>query len=522
MFCNGQERCLEHEGTKICISPDKGACIAGQACDEKKEVCRANCQLTFDADLDGSDAIECGGDDCDDADSRRFPGATEICDAEGLDEDCDPMTLGNRGDQDLDLDGSVSVECCNIQEDGELACGDDCDDRQADTRPGATESCNNVDDDCDGEVDEGLAVPFAPDEDGDGFGDASDSAAIEMSCIPVKGMSDQLTDCDDQNPAINPAAYDRCDAGLVDDDCSGVPNDPAGGCDCEGAETRECPLGGRCAGSVQVCVGGLWAEECAVTPIEEICGNGVDDDCDGEVDEGCMCTGTVRLCGPPSQGSCQPGLQSCLEDGTWGGCAGAVEPVQEICGGGDEDCDGLVDESCAVGACGGGRGDCASVDGKDSCSCVLPAFGPDCVCGFDQTPRVDVATTRGTLSTEQSSLDFGDFILYPEGTSGSLQVNANGVSPSGTDQFNGGQGVRISPRPFVPQQAIEVSSPTRFSASYEILHHDGTVLGSGEVFSTFSMRIESYDEPFYLVSILPTQLGSLALTVNRIRAYDCE
>lgn|GEM_PF-4635131 len=54
-----------------------------------------------DADGDGSDAVACGGDDCDDDNARRFPGKAEVCDEQGLDEDCDPVTFGCR-DQDDD------------------------------------------------------------------------------------------------------------------------------------------------------------------------------------------------------------------------------------------------------------------------------------------------------------------------------------------------------------------------------------------------------------------------------------
>jgi hypothetical protein len=104
-----------------------------------------------DADADGHDAIECGGDDCDDADAMRHPGATEVCDAANVDEDCDPHTVGIL---DADGDGSVSSTCCNVAIDGVRICGDDCDDGAPSRRPGAPELCDGHDDDCDGAVDE--------------------------------------------------------------------------------------------------------------------------------------------------------------------------------------------------------------------------------------------------------------------------------------------------------------------------------------------------------------------------------
>jgi hypothetical protein len=63
-----------------------------------------------DADGDGVEGWVCGGNDCDDADPRRFPGNPEVCDAAGFDEDCDPNTFGDR---DLDGDRFVDARCWN-------------------------------------------------------------------------------------------------------------------------------------------------------------------------------------------------------------------------------------------------------------------------------------------------------------------------------------------------------------------------------------------------------------------------
>lgn len=82
-------------------------------------------------------------------------------------------------------------------------------------------------------------------------------------------------------------------------------------------------------------------------------GNGLDDNCNGEVDEGCMCTaGTRRECfaGYPYErnvGQCTDGSMLCQEFGTWGPCVGGVTPSDEVCDGVDNNCSGATDEELA-------------------------------------------------------------------------------------------------------------------------------------------------------------------------------
>ncbi len=80
-------------------------------------------------------------------------------------------------------------------------------------------------------------------------------------------------------------------------------------------------------------------------------GDGFDNDCDGQVDEDCLCAAMVdsQSCfpGAPDRrnlGACSDGVQTCSEFGIWDFCVGAVTPVDEICNGMDDDCDGSVDE----------------------------------------------------------------------------------------------------------------------------------------------------------------------------------
>lgn len=118
--------------------------------------------------------------DCDDTNAEIHPGMDEICDGE--DNDCN----GSADDADLDGDGYISEACG----------GPDCDDNSADAYPGRPESCESgapIDNDCDGEIDEGY--------------DADDD-----------GWTFCAGDCRDSDPQVNPDATEVCDG--LDNNCN--------------------------------------------------------------------------------------------------------------------------------------------------------------------------------------------------------------------------------------------------------------------------------------------------------------
>jgi len=154
-----------------------------------------------DADGDGHDAVVCGGDDCDDGNPRRFPGNVEVCDAQGLDEDCDATTFGER---DADRDGFFDARCCNRDASGRSHCGTDCDDARASVNPIASEVCNGFDDNCDGAVDEGVRLVAFEDRDRDLFGSSRRVEICPHQLRPGLVVNDY--DCDDADPRRNPWA----------------------------------------------------------------------------------------------------------------------------------------------------------------------------------------------------------------------------------------------------------------------------------------------------------------------------
>ncbi|MFK7998726.1 MAG: lectin-like protein [Polyangiales bacterium] len=118
---------------------------------------------------------------------------------------------------------------------------------------------------------------------------------------------------------------------------------------CADGESRDCdgtPPLGVCRMGTQFCVSGRWSPCEAPSPAEEVCdAAGLDEDCDGQNNEGCACDpGDTFPCGPSSEtGVCVFGVATC-RDGTMSECVGAVLPSDDVCDGNDNDCDGETDE----------------------------------------------------------------------------------------------------------------------------------------------------------------------------------
>ena len=105
----------------------------------------------------------------------------------------------------------------DVDEDG-YALADDCDDSDASVNPGlATDNCDEIDNDCDGETDEDPDVVWYPDGDGDGYGAAGEGVT---ACLAPAGHGAGDSDCDDADPGTWPSADERCDE--LDNDCDGL------------------------------------------------------------------------------------------------------------------------------------------------------------------------------------------------------------------------------------------------------------------------------------------------------------
>ena len=299
--------------------------------------------------------------DCDDSDSSVNPAATEVCD--GVDNDCDGRTdEGVKTKYYADSDGDGYGDASSFTRDcsaptGYVSDDTDCDDADAAVYPGADEYCNSVDDDCDGDIDEEAvdASTWYADADGDSYGDASDSAD---DCSAPSGYVADDTDCDDTDSAVYPGADEYCNG--VDDDCDGtVDEDDALDAGTWYADADSDGYGDA-SSTDDACSApsGYVADDsdcddtdASVNPgATEVC-NGVDDDCDGSIDEGVT---TTYYADADSDGygdassttdDCSAPTGYVADDTDCDDADGAVYPgADEYCNSVDDDCDGTVDE----------------------------------------------------------------------------------------------------------------------------------------------------------------------------------
>ncbi|MDP6944684.1 MAG: putative metal-binding motif-containing protein, partial [Myxococcota bacterium] len=291
--CDGPDTDDCAHGTTVCLGDGSATVCADESVTNLYEVCNGvddDCNGATDEfvcplyDLD-ADGLTVDEGDCDDHHAGRYPGAPEPC--------CDPA-LGAEGATLCDMNCDEIVTPCaltDLDADGYTEGQGDCDDSDPHTHPGAVEKCGDgIDQDC---LAGDLSCATVSDVDGDGFHSG--------------------VDCNDTNHAVNHWAKEDCN--YIDDDCDGQID--------EGNPTGQI---GTCGPDVPECSPGTWVcvHDDATSTFKVMCitdnfqapelCNGLDDDCDGEVDEVYFDLGMP--CDGPDSDQCEHGALVCNADGS--------------------------------------------------------------------------------------------------------------------------------------------------------------------------------------------------------------
>ncbi|MHC4837760.1 MAG: putative metal-binding motif-containing protein, partial [Planctomycetota bacterium] len=344
----------------VCIEGEcqQAACEAGffDLNDDSADGCEYGpCALTNDG-LEACDVID---NDCDGTIDEGFDTNIDLlhcgqCRSVCAPENAEPACVAGECrilDCDagfVDLDGRVGTGCeyeCSPSNDG-------------------VEACDDIDNDCDGNVDE----TFDTDTDVENCGVCGRACAYDNGVAACDAGECSFVECRptyydvNRNPQADGCEYGPC---IITQDgnevCDGIDNDCDGAVD--EALTRDCGTDvGACRQGTQTCDAGDWGA-CVgeITDEPETCDNR-DNDCDGNTDES-----LERDCGDPT-GECTLGFETC-DAGEWGECLprepeDQLLPEREVCDNRDNDCDGNVDEAVTR-SCGVGVGECQT--GTETC-----------------------------------------------------------------------------------------------------------------------------------------------------------
>jgi hypothetical protein len=396
------------------------------------------------------------GGDCNDSNASVSPGRTEVCDR--IDNDCDSLVDENLPTatywKDVDGDGypgkAVSQVYCK-QPDATFhketaSTVWDCDDGKAEIRPFRGELCNNIDDNCNREVDEGAKTAYYRDADGDRF---PVQGVTQAACSAPTGYllprTDGLWDCNDSNGGIAPGATESCnglDENCVDDEelvcraavcsacqpitscagvgveCGAIPDGCSGTLNCGGCASGAACVNNRC---VQ---GGVCTRFSQATACAGKCGGTAPDGCGGTYTCPNTCTG-YNTCG----GGGTPDVCGCVSKTAAVACGNQ-------CGGTAPDgCGGTV--TCTTSQC-TGYNTCGGSGTANQCGCspktAAAACGLQCGgtapdgCGGTVSCTASVCTGYNTCGGGGTATQCG---CSPKTAAAACGNQCGGTAPNG-------------------------------------------------------------------------------------------
>ena len=341
-------------------------------------------------DLDGDGFTSTGGD-CDDQQKGIHPGSVELCN--GYDDDCNGQT-----DEDLVVPPGTCVTlgvCAGPLENGSAVAkckgksGFKCDHPKS-YESGNETLCDGFDNDCDGLTDEGLLnacgqCGTAPVELCNGKDDNCNGTTDEYA-VNIQVECGKLGVCAQATAICLAGGVAGCAYGLsyevTETLCDNLDND------CDGMTDEDLGLGAACVSGIGVCSGAGVKQcsggkvICSVTGAAsqtstELCGDGLDNDCDGSTDEGFEKVGSQCS---PGKGICHvEGKFVCSADRATTVCNVKVPPADavESCGNGlDDNCDGQTDEvGCTSAGDSSLLGGCSNTGGGRANGWLVLAFG---------------------------------------------------------------------------------------------------------------------------------------------------
>ena len=378
-------------------------------------------------DRDGDNLLRqsayCGGTDCDDSDAS-------ILSAPGWYLDVDRDTFGA---------GEIEYHC--EQPEGYVAVDGDCDDTEALVSPEGVESCNDVDDDCDGQTDEENILTWWLDADSDGYGNPEAPLVI---CDQPAGYVDNDDDCDDTTDAISPDDEEVCDDG-IDQNCDDLVDNATESllwymdADMDGFGDEDVWLY-SCEDTVDGYV--LDNQDCDDSNLDvhpdasEACADGIDNDCDGEIDTDAVDTDWFRDADSDGYGNPDDTLSDCAPpSGYVGNDQDCEDSLADVNPEGVEVCNDWLDNDCD-----GTPGDCdplgeiSSTDAQISLTgdMAYDTFGSaTCSLDFNGDGFQDVAVGAESVDTNGSSSGAVYIFLGPVSTgltAGDANITVDGPS----------------------------------------------------------------------------------------------